>query len=79
LGESAAVPDVHGRVAFNRIDSDRNGYVGRVEAHSIAAVEKRFDAVARNGDGLLNGEAYVLLRAAREGDKFCALNRRRGG
>ncbi len=68
FGQSAAVPDADGLVAFNRIDSDHNGYVSRVEARSIVVVEKYFDAVDRNGDGLLDREEYVLLRASREGD-----------
>ena len=52
-------------VAFKRIDSDRNGYVSRVEARSVRPVETRFDWADANKDGLLDEEEYVLLRKRR--------------
>jgi hypothetical protein len=48
-------------IAFVIIDSDRNGYVSRVEARSIAAVESRFESADTNRDGLLDEKEYLGL------------------
>ena len=58
--------DAQGLVAFQDIDSDRNGYVSRVEARSIAAVEKAFDSADANQDGLLDRGEYTSVRPATE-------------
>jgi len=52
-------------VAFMAIDSDHNGYVSRVEARSVPAVESRFDMADTNQDGLLDKEEYVGLGSTR--------------
>jgi len=46
-------------VAFNRIDSDHNGYLSRAEARPVLVSQSRFDAADRNGDGLLDRDEYV--------------------
>lgn len=48
-------------IAFNSIDSDRNGYVSRVEARSINPVESRFERADVNSDGLLDADEYVAI------------------
>jgi len=55
-------------VPFSRIDSDHNGYVSRVEARSIVAVETRFDAADKNDDSLLDREEYLSLGGPAEND-----------
>ena len=49
-------------VAFVTIDSDHNGYVSRVEAGSVKAVESGFDTADTNQDGLLDQDEYIGLR-----------------
>jgi len=66
LAELAVSVDADGFVAFEQIDSDRNGYVSHVEARSVAAVETRFDSADTNGDGLLDHSEYTSVRMARE-------------
>lgn len=61
---TAAAAAQSGVVAFSRIDSDRNGYVSRVEARPVVEREN-FDAVDANNDGLLNRDEYTALRNAR--------------
>lgn len=61
-GAAPEQPVVRELVAFKRIDSDRNGYVSRVEARSIVASE-RFDAADANKDGLLDHDEYATLRS----------------
>ena len=59
--------DRHGLVAFVHLDSDHNGYVSRVEARSIAGVERAFDKADTNRDGLLDkGEYTSQVRRIRE-------------
>ena len=58
--------NAHGFVAFNRIDSDHNGYVSRVEARSVGAVEAVFDSADIDRDGLLNRDEYTSVRSVRE-------------
>ena len=60
---ATAAPEVP--VAFVVIDSDHNGYVSRVEARSVEAVESRFDAADTNRDGLLDEQEYRGLGHAR--------------
>ena len=60
--------DESGFVAFNQIDSDNNGYVSRIEARSVKAVETRFDSADTNKDGLLDRDEYTSVRMAREAD-----------
>ena len=55
-------------IAFKRIDSDRNGYVSRVEARSVRPVETRFDWADANKDGLLDEDEYLLLGKRRSRD-----------
>jgi len=55
-----------GFVAFNFIDSDNNGYVSRVEARSVGAIEAVFESADSNRDGLLNRNEYTSIRSARE-------------
>ena len=52
-------------LAFVVIDSDRNGYVSRVEVRSVSVVESGFDAVDTNWDGLLDKDEYAGLGYAR--------------
>ena len=52
-------------VDFINIDSDHNGYVSRVEARSVSAVENQFDLADTNQDGLLDREEYAGLGDAR--------------
>ena len=58
--------DAQGLVAFQDIDSDRNGYVSRVEARSVAVVENAFDSADANRDGLLDRDEYTSVRPATE-------------
>ena len=58
--------DAYGLVSFQVIDSDDNGYVSRVEARSVAGVERAFDSADANGDGLLDRGEYTSVRSARE-------------
>jgi EF hand len=58
--------NAHGFVAFNRIDSDHNGYVSRVEARSVGVVEAVFDSADIDRDGLLNRDEYTSVRSVRE-------------
>jgi hypothetical protein len=51
-------------VEFSSIDSDRNGYVSRVEARSIYGVERVFDSADTDRDGLLNSREYKRARRA---------------
>ena len=53
-------------VDFINIDSDHNGYVSRVEARSVSAVENQFDLADTNQDGLLDKDEYVGLDSARK-------------
>ena len=52
-------------VDFIYTDSDHSGYVSRVEARSVSAVENQFDLADTNQDGLLDKEEYVGLGNAR--------------
>ncbi len=58
--------DARGLVAFVHLDSDRNGYVSRVEARSVSAVESAFDSADINRDGLLDQLEYTQVQQARE-------------
>ena len=58
--------DAAGFVAFVHLDSDRNGYVSRVEARSVRGVEGIFDSADVNRDGLLDRDEYTLAQAATE-------------
>jgi hypothetical protein len=60
--------DADGYVAFNFLDSDRNGYVSRVEARSVIGVESGFDLADSNRDGLLDASEYTSVRSAREAE-----------
>lgn len=66
-GAAQDSPAVREQVAFSRIDSDHNGYVSRVEARLILAVE-HFEAADGNRDGLLNREEYAALLRDRQPD-----------
>ena len=66
--ENVVSVDASGYAPFNRLDSDRNGYVSRVEARSVAGVEKVFDSVDANRDGLLDHDEFRLVKTAREAD-----------
>ncbi len=68
FADPAASVDASGYVAFVYVDSDRNGYVSRVEARSVAAVENAFDSVDANGDGLLDRNEYRSVRTVRDTD-----------
>jgi len=63
--DTVAVVDGSGFVAFNHLDSDNNGYVSRVEARTIVSVERVFDSVDINRDGLLDRREYQRVRRAR--------------
>ena len=63
--EPSVSVDAYGFIAFNRIDSDHNGYVSRVEARSVGAVEAAFEAADINQDGLLSQSEYTSVRLAR--------------
>ncbi len=58
-----AAVDAFGFVAFNRLDSDNNGYVSRVEARSVGDVERVFDTADLNRDGLLDRREYQRVRS----------------
>ena len=58
--------DERGLVSFRDIDSDRNGYVSRVEARSVVVVENAFDSADANGDGLLDRREYRSVRPRKE-------------
>jgi len=58
--------NAHGFVAFDRIDSDHNGYVSRVEARSVGVVEDVFGSADIDRDGLLSRDEYVSVRSVRE-------------
>ena len=66
FADASTSVDSTGFVAFKQIDSDRNGYVSRVEARSVAAVESMFDSADINNDGLLDRSEYTSVRMARE-------------
>jgi hypothetical protein len=66
FGDYPASVDARGLVSFHDIDSDDNGYVSRVEARSVVAVESAFDSADVNGDGLLDRGEYMSVRLARE-------------
>ncbi|MDT8387085.1 MAG: hypothetical protein RQ736_06195 [Thiogranum sp.] len=56
--------DAFGFVEFNRLDSDNNGYVSRVEARSVGSVERVFATADLNRDGLLDRREYERVRSA---------------
>jgi Ca2+-binding EF-hand superfamily protein len=60
--------DANGFIAFNHLDSDRNGYVSRVEARSVKGVETVFDSADTNSDGLLDHSEYTSVRPARKAE-----------
>ncbi|MFQ5642486.1 MAG: hypothetical protein ACE5FQ_02190 [Thiogranum sp.] len=64
LAEQAVSVDAHGFIAFNYIDSDHNGYVSRVEARSVGAVEAAFESADIDRDGLLDRNEYNSVRSA---------------
>lgn len=55
-------------IAFVVIDSDRNGYVSRVEARSINTVETRFERADANSDGLLDEDEYGAISDSEAGN-----------
>ncbi len=63
FAHTPAAVDAQGLVSFQAIDSDHNGYVSRVEARSVAGVEKAFDAADANRDGLLDRGEYTSVRS----------------
>ncbi|MGD8853461.1 MAG: hypothetical protein PVI28_13800 [Gammaproteobacteria bacterium] len=58
--------DASGFVPFNRLDSDGNGYVSRIEARIAAGIRDAFDAADINRDGLLDRDEYPAVQAAAE-------------
>jgi hypothetical protein len=66
VSDSAASVDPSGFVPFNRLDSDDNGYVSRVEARIAMSIHEVFDAADANRDGLLERDEYPSVRAAVE-------------
>jgi hypothetical protein len=68
VAETPVSVDAEGLVRFHDIDSDDNGYVSRVEARSVAAVENAFDSVDVDGNGLLDRAEYTSVRLAREAE-----------
>ncbi|HHJ13220.1 MAG TPA: hypothetical protein ENJ79_02430 [Gammaproteobacteria bacterium] len=58
--------DAYGMVAFADLDSDRNGFVSRVEARSVSGVEQIFDTADINRDGLLDRHEYTRAQRFRE-------------
>ena len=68
--EQAVSVNAYGFVAFNHIDSDHNGYVSRVEARFVGAVEAVFDSADTNRDGLLNRNEYTLVRSNKETSQY---------
>jgi Ca2+-binding EF-hand superfamily protein len=64
--ETIVSVDERGLVAFVHLDSDHNGYVSRVEARSVAGVERAFDTADANRDGLLDQGEYTQVRQVRE-------------
>ncbi len=53
----ASAPDAVA-AAFQRLDTDGDGRVSRLEAKSMPVVEAHFDEADRNGDGLLTPEEF---------------------
>jgi len=70
VAEQPVSVNEHGFVAFSLIDSDHNGYVSRVEARSVGAIEAVFESADINRDGLLNQNEYTSARSAREASPF---------
>ncbi len=66
--DAPASVDATGFVRFRDIDSDRNGYVSRVEARSVTAVENAFDSADVDSNGLLDRAEYASVRLAREAE-----------
>ena len=62
FADSPVSVDAQGFIAFHDIDSDRNGYVSRVEARSVVVVENAFDTADTNRDGLLDRGEYTSVR-----------------
>ncbi|HHO68762.1 MAG TPA: hypothetical protein ENK12_07000 [Gammaproteobacteria bacterium] len=51
-------------ITFQQLDSDRNGYVSRVEAGPVLGPRQAFDAADRNADGLLDPQEFALALPA---------------
>ena len=66
FADSPVSVDAQGLVSFQAIDSDRNGYVSRVEARSVVVVENAFDSADANSDGLLDSGEYTSVRSVRK-------------
>lgn len=62
VGDAAVSVDASGFVEFATLDSDRNGYVSRVEARSVRGVEAHFSAADDDRDGLLDRREYQRAR-----------------
>jgi hypothetical protein len=60
---SFASVDAAGFAPFARLDSDRNGYVSRVEARIAAGLHDVFDSADANDDGLLDRNEYSSARS----------------
>ena len=66
VAEPVVSVDASGFVPFNRLDSDDNGYVSRIEAGIATSVRDAFDAADVNRDGLLDRDEYPTVQAAAE-------------
>lgn len=64
--ETVARVDDSGFAPFNRLDSDRNGYVSRVEARIAMGLHQVFDSADANDDGLLDRGEYRWARRGAE-------------
>ena len=60
---SFASVDAAGFAPFRGLDSDRNGYVSRVEARIATGLHDVFDAADANDDGLLDRNEYSSARS----------------
>lgn len=63
---SFASVDAAGFAPFGGLDSDRNGYVSRVEARIATGLHDVFDSADANDDGLLDRAEYRSARSAVE-------------
>jgi hypothetical protein len=63
-GEQGAM----GKASFDKIDSDRDGYVDQVEASAAGITEGQFSAMDKNRDGKVSKEEYQAATQSKSSD-----------